>query len=177
MNHLMNDGFNFFLVRMDIYFLRHGESLFNLDNKNDFIDCSLTFNGISQSKQIDFNQYPKHYSLIICSPLSRCIQTFQHSNITYDQFEINDLFREIRSGCQSDLLNENENILIETDEQIQQRINQIHFYLSEKKQLNIQNILILTHADLIWNLTSKNINGELFGIWLNNAQLIHWKQI
>jgi broad specificity phosphatase PhoE len=162
---------------MDIYFLRHGESLFNFDSKNDFIDCSLTLNGINQSKQIYFNEYPKHYSLIICSPLSRCIQTLKSSNITFEHLEINHLVREIYSGCQSDLLNENEKIFIENEEQIQQRINQINLYLLEKKQFNFSNILIITHADLVWNLTAKNVNGELFGTWLDNAQLFHWKQI
>jgi broad specificity phosphatase PhoE len=161
---------------MDIYFLRHGQSTFNLDPKNDFIDCSLTLNGIEQSKSIDFSSFPKHYSLIICSPLRRCIETFNYSKITFDQFEINDLFREIRSGCQSDLLNENENIFIENEEEIKQRINQIKNYFLEKKQLNISNILIITHADLVWNLTAYQIDGENFGTWLNNAQLFHWKQ-
>lgn len=162
---------------MDIYFLRHGESVFNENPNNDLIDCSLTLNGIEQSKQIDFNSYPNHYSLIICSPLRRCIQTFENSKITFDQFEINDLFREIRSGCKSDLLNENENIIIENEEDIQLRINQINNYLIEKKQSNISNILIITHADLVWNLTSYIFNGESFGTWLNNAQLFHWKNI
>jgi broad specificity phosphatase PhoE len=158
---------------MDIYFLRHGESTFNLDPDNDTIDCPLTINGIEQANQLNSS----HYSLIICSPLRRCIETFKHSKITSDQFEINDLFREIRSGCKSDLLNENENILIENEQDIKQRISQINSYLLEKKQLNISNILIITHADLVWNLTANQINGELFGTWLNNTELFHWKQI
>ena len=158
---------------MDIYFLRHGESTFNLDPDNDTIDCPLTINGIEQSNQLNSS----HYSLIICSPLRRCIETFKYSKLTSDQFEFNDLFREIRSGCKSDLLNENENILIENEEDIKQRISQINSYLLEKKQLNISNILIITHADLVWNLTAKQINEELFGTWLNNTELFHWKQI
>lgn len=162
---------------MDIYFLRHGQSTFNENPKNDLIDCSLTLNGIEQVKQIDLSSFPNHYSLVICSPLRRCLQTLQNSKLTYDQFEINDLFREIHSGCQSDLLNENENILIENEKDVQQRINKIKNYLLEKKQLNISNILIITHADLVWNLTSYDVNDELFGTWLNNAQLFHWKQI
>jgi broad specificity phosphatase PhoE len=158
---------------MNIYFLRHAESTFNVNPLDDFIDCLLTPNGIQQS--IDLNN--SHYSLIICSPLRRCIDTLKYSKITFDQFEINDLFREIRTGCKSDLLNENEMIFIENEEQIKQRIDQINSYLLDKKQLNISNILIITHADLVWNLTAHQINGELFGTWLNNAELFHWKQI
>jgi len=162
---------------MDIYFLRHGESTFNDNPINDSIDCPLTLNGIEQAKKIDFSSFPNHYSLIISSPLRRCLDTLKNSKLSFDQFEINDLFREIRSGCQSDLLNENENILIENEQDIKQRINQINFYLLEKKQLNISNILIVTHADLVWNLTSYQIDQEFFGTWLNNAQLFYWKQI
>jgi len=162
---------------MDIYFLRHGQSTFNENPNNDFIDCSLTLNGIQQAMTIDLSSFPNHYSLIICSPLRRCIDTLKHSKLTYDQFEINHLFREIRSGCKSDLLNENENIIMENAEDIKTRINLIKNYLLEKKQLNISNILIITHADLVWNLTSYQIDGELFGTWLDNAQLFHWKQI
>jgi broad specificity phosphatase PhoE len=162
---------------MDIYFLRHAESTFNIDPKKDFIDCRLTSIGIQQANQIDFSSFPNHYSLITCSPLRRCLETFKYSKLTSDQFEVNHLFREIRSGCQSDLLNENENILIENEQDLKQRINQINNYLLEKKQLNISNILIITHSDLVWNLTAHQINGESFGTWLKNAELFHWKQI
>lgn len=162
---------------MDVYFLRHGQSLFNLNENNDLIDCSLTSLGMEQSKTIEFHSHPKHYSLIISSPLSRCLQTFNHSNLTSDHFQINDLFREIQTGCKSDLLNENEEISIDTDEQIHQRIDQINNYLIELKDKNYQNILIISHGDLIWYLTSKEIHGELFGTWLNNCELFHWKKI
>ena len=159
---------------MDVYFLRHGESLFNLNKNNDLIDCSLTSLGIEQSKTIS---NPKHYSLIISSPLSRCLQTFDHSNLTCDHFQINHLFREIQTGFQSDLLNENEEVSIDSEEQIHQRIDQIKNYLIELKEKNYENILIISHADLIWYLTSKEIQGELFGNWLNNCELFHWKKI
>ena len=162
---------------MDIYFLRHAESTFNVNPSDDTFDCPLTSNGIQQSIHLDCSSLPNHYSLIICSPLRRCLDTFKFSKLTSDEFEINDLFREIRSGCQSDLLNENETIITEDEQQIKQRINQTNDYLLSKKQLNITNILIITHADLVWNLTAHQVNEEYFGTWLNNAQLFHWKQI
>ena len=166
----------FRLKLMNVYFLRHGQSLFNFDPSNDLIDCSLTELGIKQSIDIHFQSFPQHYSLVLCSPLSRCIQTLEYSNITFDSMEINHLFREIQSGCRSDLLNENESISIDTEQQIQQRIDQIHDYLFQiKDKFQGENLLIVSHADLIWHLTAKEIQGELFGTWLNNAELLHWK--
>ncbi|CAF3761170.1 unnamed protein product [Rotaria socialis] len=163
---------------MDIYFVRHGESTYNVNPLDDSIDCPLTTLGVEQSIKLKPCSYPNHYSLIICSPLRRCIDTIKLSKITCDHFEINDLFREIRSGSKSDLLNENEKILFENEQEIKQRINQINNYLIEKKKLNIySNILIVTHADLIWNLTAYQIDDELFGKWIENAQLLHWKKI
>ena len=163
---------------MNVYFLRHGQSVFNFDPSNDLLDCSLTPLGIEQSMEIDFNSSPKHYSLVICSPLSRCIQTFAHSSITFDSMEVNHLFREIQSACRSDLLDENESISIDTPEQIQTRIDQINSYLLElKDKLAGKNLLIVSHADLIWHLTAREFHGELFGTWLKNAELFHWKTI
>lgn len=159
---------------MDVYFLRHGQSLFNLNETNDIIDCPLSSLGIEQSKTIQLNSSPQHYSLIICSPLRRCLQTYSYSNFTSDRFEVNDLFREIQTGFRSDLLNENEQIHIDTDEEIRQRILQIENYLNELKE---KNVLIICHGDLVWYLTSKKIQGEFFGTWLNNCELFHWKTI
>lgn len=157
---------------MNVYFLRHGQSLFNFNNEDDQIDCSLTLLGIEQSKNIE----SKFFSLVICSPLSRCIQTLKHSKITFDSLQINHLVREIQSGCKSDLLNESEPIRFENEQEIQQRINDIHQYLVEiKDEFRGKDILIVSHADLIWNLTGREINGERFGSWLNNAELFHWK--
>ncbi|CAF1059234.1 unnamed protein product [Rotaria sp. Silwood1] len=162
---------------MNIYILRHGESKYNANPLDDIIDCPLTSLGIEQSTYLDKSSYPKHYSLIISSPLRRCLDTIKLSKINSDHFEINDLFREIYSGCKSDLLYDNEFISIENEQFIQERIKRINDYLYKKKELNISNILIVTHADLVWYLTSYEINGERFGTWLNNAQLFHWKQI
>ena len=162
---------------MNIYFLRHAESTFNVNPLDDTVDCPLTSKGTEQSLHLNRCLWPNHYSLIISSPLRRCLDTFKLLQVTYDEFEINDLFREIRSGYKSDLLNENETNLIENEQEIKQRINEINDYLLKKKQANISNVLIITHADLIWKLTSYEINGEYFGKWLNNAELYHWKQI
>ncbi|CAF3072557.1 unnamed protein product [Rotaria sp. Silwood2] len=162
---------------MNIYIVRHGESIYNDNPLNDSIDCPLTSYGIEQSINLYNSSFPKHYSLIISSPLRRCLDTIKLSKISSDKFEINNLFREIYSGCKSDLLYDNETILIDNEQQIKQRIQQINDYLFKKKQFNISNILIVTHADLVWNLTSYEIDGEPFGTWLNNAQLFYWKQI
>lgn len=162
---------------MDIYFLRHAQSLYNADPSDDMIDCPLTDLGKKQATDLKETDYPKHYDLIVCSPLRRCLETLKYSTITYDQLEINDLFREIRSGCKSDLLNLEESVLIETEQDLQTRIDQINDYLTKKKSENLSNILLVTHSDLVWRLSSYDVEGEMFGIWLNNAQIYHWKKV
>jgi len=162
---------------MNIYLLRHCESLFNENETNDLINCSLSRRGIEQAKQINLNSIEKQFNLVICSPLYRSIQTFIYSTLSFQRLEVNNLFREIYLGCKSDLLHENESISIDTDESIRQRLEQIQRFLVNLKQFNYENVLIVTHADLVWNLTSREFDGETFGQWLQNGEVFFWKQI
>ncbi|CAF3918760.1 unnamed protein product [Rotaria sp. Silwood1] len=111
---------------MDIYIVRHGESRYNVNPLDDIINCPLTSYGIEQSIDLNKSSYPKHYSLIISSPLRRCLDTIKSSKITSDLFEINDLFREIYTGRKSDLLYDNEHIFIENEQLINERIKRIN---------------------------------------------------
>ena len=88
---------------MKISYLRHCESSFNVNPVNDDIDCSLTDWGIEQAKTIVNEMDDKSFDLIVCSPLKRCRETLFYSQIRSNQVEINELFREIRQGCRSDL--------------------------------------------------------------------------
>lgn len=160
---------------MKIYLLRHCESLFNENEENDLINCSLTRTGIEQAKHLDSME--KQFDLVICSPLYRSIQTFIYSNLSFLRLQINELFREIYLGCKSDLLYENELIPIDDDQSIRQTVENINQFLFNLTQFNYNNVLIVTHADLIWHLTSRQFNGETFGKWLNNGEMICWKQI
>lgn len=162
---------------MKIYFLRHCESEFNANPLNDQINCSLTEQGIEQSLHI-FDHFEKginEFDLIISSPLRRCLETIKYSMIKDFPVEINYLFREIRQGSLCDLLNEKEEIRYETEKDIERRIGKIHEFLLEKKSKNVQSMLIVGHADLFFQLTSYQYEGETFGKWFRNGEILLWK--
>jgi phosphohistidine phosphatase SixA len=149
-------------MKKKITFIRHGESIFN-KYKNDIKDCGLTDHGIDQSKKIDGD-----FDYIICSPLKRCLQTLENSNIKNKNiFEINHLFREYKTDKCDFLEFENENY--ENEEEILNRIEESKKYLSLLDHLNI---CIISHSDFIFYFTSIKKNNELFGKWLSNCESI-----
>jgi hypothetical protein len=51
-------------------------------------------------------------------------------------------------------------------------VDKIKEYL---KELNAKenSILIISHSDLIWNITKEKKEGEYFGKWLKNGEIIN----
>ena len=148
---------------MPIYLMRHAESLFNTGESNDK-DVALSEKGKSQASGIN-----KEVDIVICSPLKRCQQTLQYSQIKYSELKIEPLVREMRTDT-SDFL-EGEEEIIETEPEIQTRIAAFKAYL---KTLDInQSILVLTHSDFIWYLTSYlHTDGEYYGKHTDNCEII-----
>lgn len=163
---------------MKVYLLRHCESEFNANPSDDRIDCSLTERGIEQCQHLfdHFEEEPS-FDLIVSSPLRRCLDTIRYSSMKDVPVAINHLFREIRQGSLCDLLNEQEEIRHETDADIQRRVEQIDEFLLKSKSENIRSILIVGHADLFFQLTSYEYQGETFGKWLRNGEMLLWKTI
>lgn len=58
-----------------IYVLRHCEALHNIKRVHDY-DTDLTLVGVNHAKTLG-----GYYDYIICSPLKRCRQTLEYSNI------------------------------------------------------------------------------------------------
>ncbi|CAF0734273.1 unnamed protein product [Didymodactylos carnosus] len=149
---------------MHLYLMRHAESEQNVHPENDSVNCSLTLNGQKQAASLS-----DYYDLVLCSPLARCRQTLEYANIHYDQLIICNLIREVIT-CETDLLFEKEQEY-ETDFDVQKRIQLLNNYLNElKDEKKYNRVLLLSHSDLIWNLTAYEVDGELFGKWLNNAE-------
>ncbi|CAF0951576.1 unnamed protein product [Adineta ricciae] len=164
---------------MEVYLLRHAESEYNVDPlNNDFIDCSITSNGQQQAANLDLSSYS--FDLILCSPLRRCRQTVEYSSLLKStpppKFEVCSLLREqIKAKC--DLLDGEQTEEIfpeETDESVDKRVNELKNDLASKSSLYKQ-VLLVSHADFLWNLTSHEIQNEKFGRWLNNCEFIFWK--
>lgn len=117
----MNKADDIHVANVNVYFIRHSESEFNVayhnywdgkkeydpenivtDRNDDYhlqmskknlIDCGITKKGKKECKKISGN-----YDLIISSPMRRCLETLEFSNIEYNKKDliICDLFREIQ---------------------------------------------------------------------------------
>jgi broad specificity phosphatase PhoE len=167
---------------MEVYLLRHAESEYNVDPvNNDFIDCSITQKGQQQAAALILPHDP--YDLILCSPLRRCRQTIDHSSLPQSssqaKLEICFLLREkVEAKC--DLL-EDEGIEVlqeETNESVEKRVFELNEYLNmlkSKEFPNYKKVLLVSHADFLWALTSHRVENEKFGKWLNNCELVYWK--
>ena len=151
---------------MEIYLLRHAESLFNT-GESDERDVELSINGLSQAKLLT-----GHYDIIICSPLRRCLDTLKYSKITFDSLIIDPLVRE-RIVENSDLM-VNEIRGFEDEYELFERIKMF------KNKLNLmpndKRILIVGHSDYFWYLTSYTFAGLRFGKWIKNAEIIKFEQ-
>lgn len=149
---------------MKLTFLRHAESKYNL-NLLDDVDVTITEIGKEQASQCI-----GHYDIVICSPLKRCQETLDNSKITYDKLIIEPLCREIIS-VHSDIL-VGEIFEIESEENVTDRVNKFKTILHDLGKITSVNILVISHADFIWNFTSYWINDEQFGHWLDNAEFL-----
>ena len=64
-----------------IYFVRHGETDFNLfDITQGQLDSSLNYNGLKQVKAVAEKLKNKSFDVVFCSPLTRAKQTFEEIN-------------------------------------------------------------------------------------------------
>jgi broad specificity phosphatase PhoE len=160
-----------------ISIVRHMESEFNKTNI-DNINCGITEKGKDDAKKLS-----GHYDLVLVSPLKRCQETLQYSNITYDQKIIVDLLREYKVN-RCDFL-ENEEIIFEIEKEIIMRINEFKTLLRGifegivegikiKGNYKDIKILVISHGDFIWYLTSEIEAGERFGQWLENGEMIDY---
>jgi broad specificity phosphatase PhoE len=156
--HINKDRFT-----IELWLMRHAQSRFNIGIQNER-DCDLSDNGILQCGQVNGS-----YDLVITSNLKRARQTFQNSNIKTKMLMTTDLCREIKHGSICDYL-ENEEIIIETEDEINIRINKFKQYLLDNIYIHNYNnfikILIISHACFMCRLT----NLPCFG----NCQIVKY---
>lgn len=145
-----------------ITILRHCESIYNIDPESKEIDCGLTEVGIRKAFDIVGS-----YDLVICSPMLRCLQTLAYSQIEYKKIIMSDACREYKQKY-CDFL-EDESIIVETEEELLLRVAEFKKYIKSLKNLKI---LVISHADFLFWLTSYKVNGEVFGKWLDNGEKI-----
>lgn len=140
---------------MNITYLRHCESTFNVDPLNDEYDCDLSPNG-----KIHASQLTGYYDVVICSSLKRAQKTLELSEIKYDKIFVTDLCREVRIDLCD--FKQNENIYFEDDEQIELRIKEFKEFIKNNVNQN-ETCLIISHSDFLKHMTNKDFdNGESF---------------
>jgi len=137
----------------EIYFIRHGQSVGNIDPNSDITDSPLTEFGRMQASMINLE-----VDLIICSPMRRALETLHYSQINSKELLISDICREKICGTSDSKLLEFPEL--ETDDNFNLRISELANMLLN---LNYNTIGVVCHGCVIAALT---------GSYLNNTEII-----
>ncbi len=148
---------------MNIYLVRHAQSFCNISNEHTYIyssNSSLTNYGILQAKS--FAEYYKNLNIdiIYTSPLVRAIQT---ADIIRKNFEIEKFYKDVRL---SEMITLEDTIYSSPDvwdkildervqfpskiingiESLENQYERMISFLSDIKNTNFNNVLVVTHA-------------------------------
>jgi len=140
-----------------IYFIRHGESMFNRFGVN-IHDVGLTELGKSQAAKIDLS-----VDLVICSELKRTLQTLRFSNIKYKKLLIIPEIREYRDGLLPNHL-QHEQCYTETEESFSKRVQKFNDFLMKIKG-EYGSIAVITHHGVL---------SKLLGVASRNCQIFQY---
>jgi len=142
--------------------MRHAASVFN-DEGTDLPDCGLSARGAAQARALT-----GHYDLVVVSPLKRARHTLELSRITFSE--------SLTLGCAREVVTDlcdclpGETFVPETPTSVAARIAELTRLLAS--WVDTRSVLVISHADLIWNLTAREIGGEQFGQWTDNCEKI-----
>lgn len=126
---------------MDIWFLRHAESVFNRDLTSDK-NCELSQTGIEQAKQVKGD-----YDVIICSMLRRTKETLANSQLTCKKLYFTELCREVRVDI-CDYFEYEDETVKETEEEVEARITAFKEFLWERVTPDMK-VLVICHRDFM----------------------------
>jgi len=138
-----------------IYLIRHGQSIFNSCGLMTY-DTKLTDLGKAQANSIKLE-----VDLVVCSPMTRTIETLNNSNIKYKNIIYSSNARE---HLNNNLINyfDKEDLVEESMEDFRLRISNLKKELKELESLyNV--IAVITHHGVIKELTD---------IYVNNCQIV-----
>jgi broad specificity phosphatase PhoE len=132
-----------------VYFIRHAESTWNA-----FGDLSKD-TPITDKGRLEQAPLVKGYvDLVICSSLTRTRQTLANSNLKYKDVLYTDLCREIKGGTPCDYKENEDTSVLETEEEIQDRIKTLK-ELVDKLSTSYHSIAIISHYCFIKKITGK----------------------
>lgn len=150
-----------------IDFLRHAQTDFNTNKDKITKDIGINEFGMQQCERL--RSLSKSYDVIICSTMRRCRETLELSGITAkNKLMFSQLCREHKLHACDFLEGENDQ-QIETEEELLERVLEFRKYL---KSFETGTLLVVTHGDFIWYYTSKVVDGERFGKWVDNCQIL-----
>ena len=142
--------------RKTVFFLRHAESMFNKYGIPER-DCGITNDGAKQASKVS-----GHYDLVVCSPMRRCRETLEKSNITYDKLIIDPNCRE-RKTSDCDFFVDEQKIR-ESSEDAHKRIDIFRETLGRLSE-EYDKIMVVSHCVYINRFTYGNV-------WLDNCQIV-----
>ena len=175
--------------KIELLLVRHCTSLFNTGEDITSPDVGLSDDGKKHACTLTGCQ---DASLVICSPLKRCRDTLKLSKLALKaRAENNIIYSSLCREHKTDICDffEGEPILIETEEDILNRIEKFKEWLLQlwhTKYINVEQkqpikFMVVTHADFCFYLTGKKVKtseedgeGELFGKWLKNGEILSW---
>ena len=151
-------------------FLRHAQTDFNCGLDPASKDIGVNERGKMQCSQ---TQLPRLYDVVICSPMRRCRQTLALCAIQRKETIISHLCREHKTDpC--DFFDDEDVDDTETEEELLLRVDEFKVFLHS---LCGKSVLVVSHGDFIWYLTSHIVQGERFGHRVENCQLLQWPWI
>lgn len=151
-------------VEQPVVLMRHCESLFNEHEASgvttkDLLrlrNCSLSRRGICQAQRIRLDVQP---DLVVCSSLRRCRETLSHAGIDAPVV-FTDLCREHMTDVCDFFEHEDPEADAEDTAALLDRVQHFKAFLRHLGQL-YPRILVVSHADFIWHLTSRVVKeGE-----------------
>lgn len=157
-----------------VVFVRHCESLFNAHPHSQQQDCGLTPRGAAHAARLVEHQ---DADLVVCSPMKRCLQTLSLSSMALDARRRGDvvvtpLCREVRADA-CDFLEGEDGTRAETAASVTGRVVEFRALL-RRYGARFKKIVVVSHADFIWHVTSHAHGGEVFGQWLGNGECLQW---
>lgn len=150
---------------MSLYFLRHCQSRFNAGLGDDY-DVDLSDYGRDQALRIKGD-----FTMVLCSPLKRALNTLRLSQIKYDKLVMCHECREHKNVHKCDYF-QNEDRIEETEAQIRSRVRDfkksLKTYLEGMKEG--ESLLVVSHAWFINRILKLDR-------YLDNGEIYHVKEI
>jgi len=116
---------------------------------------------------MDAKEIKCFFDLVVTSPLLRSMLTLSWSEIRYEKHIVCPLIREHRTDpC--DFL-KGERFEKESEAAVLERVAKFKLWLAAQRKS--QTILLVGHADFFLYLTSKVVDNERFGVWLENGEI------